>query len=67
MNTPYEPDCFGDICAKSLLDEIKPSLCFIFGVAIITEWYFFVLQPKISGKNKHLKVKTGVKPEDFVK
>lgn len=67
MNTPYEPICFGVICAKSLLDEIKPFLCFIFGVAIIIEWYLTELQPKLRGEGKYMKVKKGVKPEDFVK
>ncbi|EAO5315637.1 hypothetical protein DRI08_22645 [Salmonella enterica] len=67
MNTPYEPICFGEICEKSIVDELMPFLCFLFGAAIIIEWYFFALQPKLSEKNKLLKPKTGVKPEDFVK
>lgn len=67
INTPYEPICFGEICTKSFLDEIKPFLCFLFGMAIILEWYYLELKPKISGEKKSIKFKKGVKPEDFIK
>lgn len=41
---------------------------FVFlGIITVAGWYFTELQPKLRGEGKYMKVKTGVKPEDFVK
>lgn len=66
----YFPDasiCTESICTTSLIDTIRPSLYIIFGIAIVIAWYFTDLRQKLRGDEKEGRIKSGVKPEDFVK
>ncbi|HBA8604301.1 TPA: hypothetical protein J1145_004126 [Escherichia coli] len=67
---PYEGDCTNlnlELCTVSAIDVLKPAIFVLLGCIIIAVWYFTELQPKLRGEGKYMKVKTGVKPEDFVK
>ncbi|EAB5610780.1 hypothetical protein ECA96_23945 [Salmonella enterica subsp. enterica] len=56
-----------ELCAVSAIDILKPAIFVLLGVITVTGWYFTELQPRLRGEGKYMKVKTGVKPEDFVK
>ena len=49
------------------IDVLKPAIFVFLGIITVAGWYFSELQPKLRGEGKYMKVKTGVKPEDFVK
>ncbi|HHI5966340.1 TPA: hypothetical protein ACWZIC_004551 [Escherichia coli] len=56
-----------ELCAVSAIDVLKPAIFVFLGIITVAGWYFTELQPKLRGEGKYMKVKTGVKPEDFVK
>ncbi|HBX3183409.1 hypothetical protein HC634_22040 [Escherichia coli] len=56
-----------ELCAVSTIDILKPAIFVFLGIITVAGWYFTELQPKLRGEGKYMKVKTGVKPEDFVK
>ncbi|HFW3409442.1 TPA: hypothetical protein ACIBHE_003574 [Salmonella enterica subsp. enterica serovar Chailey] len=56
-----------ELCAVSAIDVLKPAIFVFLGVITIAGWYFTELQPRLRGEGKYMKVKTGVKSEDFVK
>lgn len=56
-----------ELCTTSLIDTIRPSLYIIFGVVVVIAWYLTELLPKLRGDEKEGRIKSGVKPEDFVK
>lgn len=56
-----------ELCAVSAIDILMPAIFVLLGVITIAGWYFTEPQPRLRGEGKYMKVKTGVKPEDFVK
>ena len=54
-------------CTTSGAVIIRASLYLVIGIAVVAVWFFTEVHPKQSGEDQENKVKSGVKPEDFVK
>ncbi len=70
FNSPVESACISnnlESCTNSATVIMKASIYLTIGIGVVAVWYFTDLQPKLRGEDQEKQVKSGVKPEDFVK
>lgn len=70
LHSPAESTCVANTlesCTTSASEIVRAGLYLIIGIAVVGVWYLTDLKAKLRGEDKEENVKSGVKPEDFVK